>query len=505
MNLLFITHISNALSETLENHEPKEINRRAQQNALAKRKKQSSLQKSLVKRFREPDSQDADVSRRDQPLSNSIGSKKRWPERTSLTKNTDASADCRAPSVRSYLDTKRMDPFSTGNVTMTPQMEGVFMHYFNVIMPVVEPVPAEREEYHAWLVPMAMAEPALMYALTGCMAYDIEQASAVGFGPSRRTNMLTERLQYRVLAIQALNQRLADSKLALAPSTLIAVHFLLWQEIFAGDECVHLDGVARLLKLRRGFDGVARKAIEAIMVGSTWRAVRTRTKPILPTIADNVVISQERFAQILLHSDPSVARQGEGLLSSELTNNFDQSMVRLLEDARIAWVCFEQIGIYDFPPAEKRSISIKKANIDHRLLSYPFDYYGVYRPVQEACRQAFVLYSNAHYNVVQPSSKIARCLVEDLKVALEKTDMRSCWDDAYRALLWVLFLGAHMSFGQRERPWFVTVLARVVLKLESPSWFSVRAELVRFYYSDRVFQDSFRKIWEEAEILVSIL
>lgn len=107
---------------------------------------------------------------------------------------------------------------------------------------------------------------------------------------------------------------------------------------------------------------------------------------------------------------------------------------------------------------------------------------------------------------MQPSSKIARCLIEDLRTALEATDLHSCWGTAAnKALLWVLFVGAHMSFGQRERPWFVVALARVVTTLELRDWMHVRGLLIRFYYSDRVFQESFRKIWEEVGILNSIL
>jgi hypothetical protein len=98
-------------------------------------------------------------------------------------------------------------------------------------MPAVEPIPAEREEYNSWLVPLTMQEPALLYALLGCMAYDINETSTSGFGPARRRDMLDQRLQYKVRAIKALNQCLLSQEKASRPSTLIAVHFLLWQEV----------------------------------------------------------------------------------------------------------------------------------------------------------------------------------------------------------------------------------------------------------------------------------
>ena len=114
---------------------------------------------------------------------------------------------------------------------MNPEMQSIFKWYFSVILPVVEPTQSERDDYSRWAVPLFSSEPALLYSLLTCMAHDMEQASVVGFGPPARRNMTTERLHYRVKAIEALNECLADPKLAVKPSTLLAVHFLLWQEV----------------------------------------------------------------------------------------------------------------------------------------------------------------------------------------------------------------------------------------------------------------------------------
>lgn len=100
---------------------------------------------------------------------------------------------------------------------------------------------------------------------------------------------------------------------------------------------------------------------------------------------------------------------------------------------------------------------------------------------------------------------MARCLVKDLKDALEATDLRSCWHHAAEMLLWVLFHGAHLSFGQLERPWFVNLLARVASFLRLNDWVLVRDILLRFYYVDRVFCQSFRRIWEEVKVISSLL
>jgi hypothetical protein len=137
----------------------------------------------------------------------------------------------RTQSPQSYLDSSRLDPFSRKHNHITPQMQSIYMYYFNDIMPTVEPIAAEREEYHSWLVPLTLSEPALLYALVGCMAYDIEESSSNGFGPVKQRNMLSVRTQYKIEAIRALNRCLLSPETALLPSTLVAVHFLLWQEV----------------------------------------------------------------------------------------------------------------------------------------------------------------------------------------------------------------------------------------------------------------------------------
>lgn len=233
----------------------------------------------------------------------------------------------------------------------------------------------------------------------------------------------------------------------------------------------------------------------------------SRTKPIIPMLPDHLSIPTDRFTSTLSTCDPSLSRIGEALLSDPaITTHFTPDFLSLLHDNRRLWILFERI--HEFPADEKRAISIRRVNIDHRLLSYPFDHFDSSdRPYQEVIRQALVIYSNAHYNVVQPISKIAQSLIADLKRSLERTNLRNCWGDAHAVLMWVLFLGAHLTAGQRERPWFITALARVALLLSVPNrdWMRVRAVLVGFYYVDRVFQESWRRVWEEVDLLASVL
>lgn len=49
-------------------------------------------------------------------------------------------------------------------------------------------------------------------------------------------------------------------------------------------------------------------------------------------------MSEGHFAEFTSMCDPTVARLGEGFLKCGLESYFDEEMLRLLQDARKAWV-----------------------------------------------------------------------------------------------------------------------------------------------------------------------
>lgn len=229
MNLLFITHSGSPSAPTKEAQQA--INYQAQKNAFAKRKQARQRAAARKRQVTPPQLFGPVRHREEQEDAGTPSNEPAWPSTTSLTTAVIPLQHFQSHAARTYLDSSQVDQFQTGSVTMTPEMESIFKWYFHVILPVVEPTQSERDDYSRWAIPLFQAEPALLFSLLTCMAHDIEQSSVAGFGPSARRNMTTERLQYRAKAIAELNDCLADSTLAAKPSTLLAVHFLLWQEV----------------------------------------------------------------------------------------------------------------------------------------------------------------------------------------------------------------------------------------------------------------------------------
>jgi len=197
---------------------------------------------------------------------------------------------------------------------------------------------------------------------------------------------------------------------------------------------------------------------------------------------------------------------GTAILEPSVTSLFDWQLAQAFRDLREVMLYREY---YQFqsqapPPAELDHFNIKSYNLRYLILTLPFQMVPPASDKQEPCRLALLIFWNANYMVANPDSALFRALTTQLKVALEKSDMQGVWGPHFELLMWVLFLGAHISGGQRERPWFVLNLARGARILKLGEWDNVRKMLLRFFYLDRVYQKSFQEAWQEAKMLQSV-
>ena len=227
MSLLFITRSDRPKSVQEETQDLRQIKRRAQQIATIKRKQ--ARQRGLLvgsSRTHPRPSHDSLVSKRDSSSLEVLG--RQLSPGARLTTMIDPTLGYSAPSVRKSLGSNTWDPFRTGQVPITPHMESVLLHYFTVILPAVEPMQAESEEFKSWAIPIANAKPVMLYALLGCFGQDMEQSSALALRSPVRSSTVAE---YRIKALQLINECLADKQMAMDAATLTAVHYLLWQEV----------------------------------------------------------------------------------------------------------------------------------------------------------------------------------------------------------------------------------------------------------------------------------
>lgn len=152
-------------------------------------------------------------------------------------------------------------------------------------------------------------------------------------------------------------------------------------------------------------------------------------------------------------------------------------------------------------PAELDYINAKSYQFRYAVLSAPFEPRAPASDKEESCRLALLIFWFCNYQISQPDSALHRTLTAQLKTALQASDLKGLWGSHYELLMWVLILGAFISAGQRERPWFVLNLARVSRVLRLTDWTGARALLLRFYYLDRVYAKGMQDSWEEATLL----
>ena len=80
--------------------------------------------------------------------------------------------------------------------------------------------------------------------------------------------------------------------------------------------------------------------------------------------------------------------------------------------------------------------------------------------------------------------------------------MSTLWDPSFDLLLWVLFVGAQVSYGQEEWAWLIAHIAMAVRLLGLESQDKLREVLVGFYYLSTLFDETLDKVWRDVDIVL---
>ena len=207
------------------------------------------------------------------------------------------------------------------------------------------------------------------------------------------------------------------------------------------------------------------------------------------------------------NTDPQLKRIGTRLLEPAIATLFDESLVQAFHDLREVILYREFFHNQEcmLPEIEVEYFSVKAYETLHRALSIPFQFPRATSPQQEPCRLALLVFWHANYAIYLPNSGIFRSLTRQLKSALEQSDPQSLWQPHYRLFIWVMFLGAYISVGQREHPWFTMYLARAARQRGLTSSTDLKAVLQPFFYLDRIYRKGLQDIWDEASILMDAI
>jgi len=232
-----------------------------------------------------------------------------------------------------------------------------------------------------------------------------------------------------------------------------------------------------------------------------------RSFPILPPPSPLVAASASTYDRIASSTDPQLKQIGTGLLDPGVASLFDDSLVQAFRDLREVTLYREFFHNQEcvLPEIEVEYFNVKAYKTLHRVLYIPFQFPRATSPQQEPCRLALLVFWHANWAIHLPDSGIFRSLTSQLKSALEQSNLQSLWHPHDKLLIWVMFLGAYISAGQREHSWFMTYIARSARQRGLTSSKELKAVLQRFFYINRIYCKGVEDIWDEVSVLMNAL
>lgn len=232
----------------------------------------------------------------------------------------------------------------------------------------------------------------------------------------------------------------------------------------------------------------------------------TQSMPPIPPPPDYHTVSEATISLIASTTKDDLRNMGAFLHRSDHVALFDWRLLYACNDLRDVTIFRESYGANSsgFESTDLAYFNHKAFRVNHTLLSFPFEHrlQETTSDKQEAFRTGLLIFCHTQYRNVGPSSVLMRNLTMQLKEALDRSELQSFWNPACELLMWVLFLGAHICGGQKERPWFVMMLARGARLLELREWRDVRETLAQCFYVERIYGEPYQEIWEEVKLLI---
>jgi hypothetical protein len=217
--------------------------------------------------------------------------------------------------------------------------------------------------------------------------------------------------------------------------------------------------------------------------------------------------SKSTYERIASSTDPQLRQIASRLFEPDITCLFDECLVRAFLDLREVILYREFFHTQEciLPEIEVEYFSVKAYETLYRALAIPFQSRRTSSPQQEPCRLALLVFWYANYGIHLPDSAMLRSLTTQLKAALEQSGPQALWQPHYRLFIWVMFLGAYISVGQREHPWFMMYLARAARQQGLKSAQDLKTTLQPFFYIDRIYRKGLESIWDGVSILMDAI
>ncbi|EXJ64632.1 hypothetical protein A1O7_00969 [Cladophialophora yegresii CBS 114405] len=279
---------------------------------------------------------------------------------------------------------------------------------------------------------------------------------------------------------------------------------------------MHVKGLARMLALRGGIADIEFPGLAAMLsYGDLLLASRSLHNPVYPFVP--IGDSPARSLADVSRTDHPLAKLGTGFrVLRDLISN-DESTQRLLSILRD--LATYSLGVYDYimgrPEAPSLRVLADQRNfVQHRLMQIcamsgdhtadaATDDPASTFQLEEACWVAAAVYSLiAVFPVPHPNAPFAT-LAKQLKQHLVHTSSHFArrWQKPSPLVLWMTFMGALASMAdedtQEEKAWYITVLERLVHRMQIPSWERLKDLLLDFLWFPNTSDPDGQQLWKE--------
>ncbi|KAK5031370.1 hypothetical protein LTR13_007697 [Exophiala sideris] len=419
----------------------------------------------------------------------------------------------------SSLRNMAVDPFNLSTVAITPAMNAVLRHFSDVMIPSVFPTRQQAEIQTRWAFGKAAQEPLVLYSLLAVSSAEHSARLGELSSGAQETTFTEDDLinrqapdfvSYKVNAVRLANETMRSMDTAAKASTIFAMMCLLAIEVITGNQqeiFAHVSGLQKLIAWRGGYHDIPPHAVELILSTSYMCAAMTATLPTPPPTSSLARLPQNLLDEIKRSLKEDTRQMGAGILDPEVDNILHWKISQAFRDMTDVVQYREYYHEKQLQPLEQELdyINAKSYQFRYAVLSAPFEPRPPTSDKEEACRLALLIFWFCNYQISQPDSALNRTLTAQLKTALQASDLRGLWQPYHELLAWVLLLGAFLSAGQRERPWFVLNLARVSGVLGLKDWSDVRSVLLKYFYLDRIYARGMQASWDEAALLAETM
>lgn len=147
---------------------------------------------------------------------------------------------------------------------------------------------------------------------------------------------------------------------------------------------------------------------------------------------------------------------------------------------------------------ELSALDDRKASIEWRLTTMRDR--ELKDTMKECCRLAIHICSSAIFPPFFGPSKMPISLSQRLGQTLAQSDLDTCWNQHIDLLLWVIFIGASRAKSESDLFVYTKALSLVLGQFGTlcETWEQTVLILETFIWSEKVFGDSCRAIWAEA-------